>query len=123
MQQKFKYGVFIAISLIPHLKYNICFAQQPKQKDTIVTVFYNSQIQPIPDTDSNNASYYRVIKYRDGNVFGAVNDFYKNGNEGCSRYSIVEKIKNRNREKFIKEKYIKIRFIEVVDSIFMYCYR
>ena len=65
--------------LIIQTKYTICYSQQLTPKDTIVTVFFNSQIQPILDADSNQASYYRVIKYRDGNIFGAVNDFYKNG--------------------------------------------
>lgn len=77
------------------------------------------------DFESKKVDFFEVCEDENKMVVWNldINDFYKNGNEGCSRYSIVEKIKDRNREKFKKEKYIKIRFIEVEDSIFMYCYR
>lgn len=49
------------------------------QQNSSETIFFNSNAEIINKEDSNNASYYRIINYKDGKLYGAVKDYYKNG--------------------------------------------
>jgi len=59
--------------------YNVCIAQQSAIGDSRVKIYYDDKLQVLSNNDSQNASYYRVINYRNGSIYGAVTDYYKSG--------------------------------------------
>ena len=75
----FKLDFALVFIVITQSFLNHCFAQQHAPRDSVVSIFYDAKLQVLRNEDKKNATYSRVIKYRDGKIYGPVTDYYKSG--------------------------------------------
>lgn len=78
--------VFQFISYNCHAQQNSTDSKSISNLDSTVKIYFDANANVLNKQDSINASYYRVIKYREGRVNGSITDYFKNGNPYMTGY-------------------------------------